>query len=420
MSIREITLEEVLENRERRVNRQRERLKEYGMPILSCTMNIPGEIKKTPLIDFVFLQMLKEAERLFSGKIKSREEYLYPTGPEAIWAMSLSAAAVKEKAMMLEESLPVGRLMDFDVIGSDGMKRSRLEQRACIICGGPVAICSRSRAHGLDELKSKTWAILTSFAWERLADLAVNALLREAKLTPKPGLVDELNSGAHKDMDLDMLCNSAITLKDYFKFCASHGFNEDVDIDQLITAGVAAEELMLKATRGVNTHRGAIYAMGIYLCALGKTFFSGGDVFEIASEFAHMQNDLSLQDTRSHGAIVLKKYSIGGARHEAMQGFPTARIGAEALRDSGDDAHIAFLTILTQIQDTNLLYRGGEAALEYVKTTAAEILQVPLTKRRDALRAMDRECIERNISPGGAADMLALAFLIRETAKDYY
>ena len=69
MGIQEITLEEVLENRERRVRRQTDRLEEYQAPVLSITMNIPGEVKKTPFIDLVFLQMLKDAETLLSGKI---------------------------------------------------------------------------------------------------------------------------------------------------------------------------------------------------------------------------------------------------------------------------------------------------------------------------------------------------------------
>lgn len=420
MSIQEITLEEVLENRERRVCRQTDRLKEYQAPVLSITMNIPGEVKKTPLIDFVFLQMLKDAETVFSGKILSREEYLFPTGPEALWVIALPAAMIKEKAMALEEFTPAGRLMDLDVIGQDGIKRSRQEVRSCIICGGPVAVCARSRAHGLDAVKEKTWELLTEFAFDRLAELAVCALVNEARLTPKPGLVDEANTGAHRDMDLDMLCASAESLRSYFKTCVALGFGESVDMEALVKAGLDAEKAMLRVTRGVNTHRGAIYALGIYLCALGRVFYAGGDVFEAAADLAEQQAAVSSRDEKSHGHIAMQKYSAGGAREEALQGFPTARTGADSLRDSGDDAHQAMLVILSDIRDTNLLYRGGEDALEYVQTTAQELLELPQAKRGDALRAMDRECIARDISPGGAADMLALAFLIRDTAKGYY
>lgn len=419
MKIREVTLEEVLENRERRAQRQLDRIREYQMPVLSCTMNIPGEIKKTPLIDFVFLQTLKETEEVFRGKILSREEYLFPTGPEALWVITLPAAMIKEKAIVLEDKKLIGRLLDMDVIGSDGIKRSRHQPRTCLICGGPVSVCARSRAHGLDMLKEAVWNIMTEFAWPRLADLAVEALVREVELTPKPGLVDQDNSGAHDDMDLGLLLKSAESLRSYFHFCAQLGYDGPVDIDVLVQAGLEAERSMYRVTHGINTHRGAIYAFGLYLCALGTVFRDGGDVFEEAAKLAHAQDEASARDRESHGVTVTDQYQAGGAREEAMQGFPVARIGALALREEEDDAHFALLRIIQQIRDTNVLYRGGEEAEWFMKSAAEEILALPKIKRQSALYELDEECIRKNISPGGAADLLALAFLIRETLPNH-
>lgn len=418
MIIHKITLEEVLSNREKRVYAQRELIKKYQKPILSCTMNIPGEVKQTPLIDFVFRQKMRDVCDAFSGEIIFEKWQSANTGPEALFVMDSSVTDIKERAVSIESRSPIGRLLDLDVIDTDGVKRSRMEPRTCLVCNGPVTVCSRSRAHGLTAVKCAAWAILTDYAGGQLAELAVDALKREAVLTPKPGLVDGNNSGAHRDMDLGLLLRSADSLKPYFRFCADFGFQQAPDINGLVNAGLEAEKTMLSHTGGVNTHKGAIYAMGLFLCAVATNFLKGGDPFEISARLSVRQSAASARDSGSHGGIVQKKFQAGGAREEAMNGFPTARKGAVALMESQGDELYALLKILEDICDTNLLYRGGANALVYVHTQVREILAMDPVERKDALLKMDQECIRLNISPGGAADMLALAFLISCSVPD--
>ncbi len=420
MILREVTLEEVLNNREKRVLRQTELIRLYERPVLSCTLNIPGAMKQTPLIDFVFRQTMDDVRDAFKEAILVEERQCERTGPEAFFVMDASAQDIKEIAVALENRDPIGRLLDLDVIDKDGRKRSRPESRPCLICGGPVTVCSRSRAHGLAAVERAAWGRMTGYALERLADLAVDALTREAVLTPKPGLVDENNSGAHRDMDLGLLLASAAALRPYFRFCADFGFHGGREIAKLVRAGLEAEKTMLSHTGGVNTHKGALYAMGLFLSATAIYFIQGGDPFEISSRLAGAQSMVSQRDPGSHGGIVRKKYQAGGAREEAINGFPTARKGAEALIHSRGDGLYALLKILEEIRDTNLLYRGGARALDWVHGQARQILSLDPATRKDALLRMDQECIRLNISPGGAADMLALAFLIKETAPDLF
>lgn len=412
MPFREVALDEVLENREKRVMLQESLLSQYRVPVLSCTMNIPGEVKQTPLVDFIFRQYMDLVRKTWSGKILQEVQMDAVTGPEAFFAVDSDADGIKDSAVAIESLVPAGRLLDLDVIGTDGKKLSRPEPRTCLVCGGPVNLCSRSRAHGLDAVKGAAWAIMTSYAVERLSDLAVGALVREARLTPKPGLVDENNNGSHQDMDLAMLLDSAAALRPYFRFCAEFGLGMARDINELICAGLEAENTMLRVTGGVNTHKGAIYALGLFLASLGAFLMNGEDPFAVSARLAAAQAVSAPEVRGSHGALVAAKYQAGGAREEAMEGFPTARKGAGALKESGGDGLYAFLKILEDIRDTNLLYRGGPDGLAYVQASASAVLGMDPDKRKDALLAMDQECIRLNISPGGAADMLALVFLI--------
>lgn len=418
MIIQEATLDEVLSNREKRAHTQTELIQQYHRPILSCTMNIPGEVKQTPLIDFVFRQTMRNVKAVFEGEIVAEKRQYENTGPEAFFVLSATAESVKERAMTIESHERIGRLLDLDVIDTDGTKRSRKEPRSCLVCGGPVTICSRSRAHGLAAVKEAAWDILTDYARGQLAELAVDALKREAALTPKPGLVDGNNSGAHQDMDLDTLLRSADSLRPYFQFCADFGLRRAQDIKELVCAGLEAEKVMLRHTGGINTHKGAIYAIGLFLCGAGTYYMQGGDPFERSAVVAALQSEVSSADSGSHGRIVQAKYLAGGAREEAMNGFPTARKAAVALTESQGDELYALLKILKDIRDTNLLYRGGMDALNYVQAQAKRILAMRPWERKDALLKMDQECIRLNISPGGAADMLALALFIERTVPE--
>jgi triphosphoribosyl-dephospho-CoA synthetase len=145
----------------------------------------------------------------------------------------------------------------------------------------------------------------------------------------------------------------------------------------------------------------------------------GEDPFVLSARFAAEQAVWAPQSRDSHGGIVAARYQAGGAREEAMEGFPTARKGAQSLKESGGDGLYALLRILEDIRDTNLLYRGGPEGMAYVHASASAILEMDQDKRKDALLEMDRECIRLNISPGGAADMLALACLIESVVPQF-
>ena len=250
---------------------------------------------------------------------------------------------------------------------------------------------------------------------------AAESLRVEARLTPKPGLVDANNSGAHRDMDLDLLLLSADTLEPFFVELA--GTNGDVA--QIKAIGKRAEVAMKEATNGVNTHQGAIYSIGLLCAAIGTGVVGVASVCEKVSELAIqiavLDSDKpipSLLSTRE----VAAELGLGGARAEAASGFSTVRrLGLPVLARqlsagwSADDALLsALLYLMTSNDDTNVVQRGGAAELNKVQIWANNLLYVELTpaELRTALIEADEDFIRRNISPGGSADLLAVTWFL--------
>ncbi len=282
----EITLQEVLCARDLRAASQRRLLAAYGLPLLGFTMNIAGPVKRSRLGDFAFREGLEALRRQLGGRVLHQEVTDRRTGLEALLVCSLPAEELKALAMDLESGSPAGRLCDMDVIAPDGGKLSRPAPRTCLVCGGPAAPCARSRAHGLPAVQEAAQALLEDFAAQRLAELAVQALLEEVDQTPKPGLVDRNNRGAHQDMDRDLFHRSARSLLPYFRRAVTLGLERADCMGSLQKAGLAAERVMLAETGGVNTHRGAVYAFGLILAAMGSRLARGGDVFAGAAALA--------------------------------------------------------------------------------------------------------------------------------------
>lgn len=408
--MQEVTLQAILDARDARAAAQQRLLASHHSPLLSLTMNIAGPVKRSPLSDFAFFEAARAVERALPGRLLARELTDAPTGLEALWACDAPAEELKALAVALESRPPAGRLCDLDVIGTDGRKLSRETPRTCLVCGGPVGPCARSRAHGLPAVQAAARELLEAFAVQRLAALAVEALIREVELTPKPGLVDRRNNGAHRDMDLPLFRRSAAALEPYFRQAAALGLARPDCMGPLQAAGLEAEQAMLAAAGGVNTHKGAVYAFGLILAGLGSLLARGGDLFGTAAALAGAGRPPSGE---THGGQAALRYGAAGARGEALSGFPHARRAWAGLREGGPFR--ALLTLLAEVEDTNLLHRGGEAGLRFVQGAARDILAGPPEQYLPRLERLDDACIARNLSPGGSADLLALALLLQRT-----
>ena len=393
--------------RDRRASRQAALLSRYGRPVISFTMNIAGPVKDSPLIRYAFRSGLRQLEALPCAQL-CREVIFEPTGPEALLVYETQdARLLKAFCIRLESEGEAGRLFDLDVLDANGEKLSRETGRTCLVCGGPVSVCSRSRAHGLEAITARTRTILEAFAAETLGEMAENALLAEVHFTPKPGLVDEANNGAHRDMDVPLFERSAHALRPCFEEFVRLGL-QGASPAALQQAGVRAEQAMFAATGGVNTHKGAIYSGALLLHAAGR-LLSGeeeGDLCELAAQTAAAIP----APTGTHGAAV--RACCGGIRTEAVSGYPTAQAVLRQLRQSGPLD--ALLLSMSRLDDSTLWHRGGAEGAQLVRSRAADILAAPASEREARTRRLDAELIERNLSPGGSADLLAMAFFLEK------
>ncbi|MEX1031058.1 MAG: triphosphoribosyl-dephospho-CoA synthase [Paenibacillaceae bacterium] len=262
---------------------------------------------------------------------------------------------------------------------------------------------------------------------ELLAELATTALINEAELTPKPGLVDLNNSGAHNDLNIAMMRISAYTLRDSFSAMATIAYQQrpsQILREQLAGIGREAERLMMSATGGVNTHRGAIWALGLLtagaaICPLNS---SSTQIAAIAGGIARY-SDRYAPTQDSNGTKVQRRFGVSGARGEAQNGFPhVIRVALPMLksarRNGVKELHArldTLLAIMSTLEDTCLLHRGGQVALELIQQTSRKILSVGGTSSStgwDLLHQLDAELIERHISPSGCADLLAATLFL--------
>ena len=262
----------------------------------------------------------------------------------------------------------------------------------------------------------------------RLARLARQALIAEAELSPKPGLVDRRGSGAHTDLSLDLLRRSAHAIEPYFHEMAavSLGAHPCQSIrERLAATGRRAERAMFEATGGSNAHKGAIWALGLLVSAQSmqeKGAATASATAAIAAEIAAF-DDRVLPRLLTHGDTVASRYGVAGARGEAISGFPhTMSVGLPMLRRrrrAGVAEEIArldaLLAIMSRLDDTCLLYRGGPEALAVAKEGALAVEVsggVGSASGRERLRSLDRRLLELNVSPGGSADVLAATLFL--------
>ena len=271
-----------------------------------------------------------------------------------------------------------------------------------------------------------TDTVSTDLTGEAIADLAVAALRAEADLTPKPGLVDLRGPGAHADMDRDLLIASAEALRPAFVGCASAA--ADLPLGQSLRArigriGRIGERDMLVATAGVNTHRGALWALGLLSAATGAGHRDHRTIAEYAGELARIPDPDATAAFRSHGALARVRHGSAGATGEAQSGFPHVRRGAlpalwAARAGGADEASArldALLALMAQLEDTCVLHRGGAAGLRALQLGARSVLDVGGCRTaagRSRLSDLDDLCATRRLSPGGSGDLLAAALFL--------
>jgi triphosphoribosyl-dephospho-CoA synthase len=260
----------------------------------------------------------------------------------------------------------------------------------------------------------------------RIAALVRQALIAEAELTPKPGLVDRRGAEAHTDLSLAVMRCSALAIEPYFcemALIAAATHPSQVLRERLAVIGRGAEHAMLQATGGANSHKGAIWILGLLSAAAMRADHPAATTIAgTAGKIASFEDRARLGRV-SHGDVVAAKYGVTGARGEAIRGFPhVVSVGLPVLhacRASGVSESVArldtLLGIMSRLEDTCLLYRGGEVALRAAQRGASLVVKAGgsgtgMGRRR--LQYLDRRLLDLNVSPGGSADLLAATLFL--------
>lgn len=443
-----VELSEMLAARERRQDIQQDLIAAYHCPVISFTLNIVGPVKVFPLALRTFYEGIRLIEtQCHAWKIpildvRTVESH---TGYEYFWAVDGDVRFVKETLCLLEDSVAFGRIFDIDVICPDGMKISRTDlgfsRRKCFICNEDAFICSRSRAHTVQELLEKECSIMSRYFEEqfakKLSSLSMQALLYEVSVTPKPGLVDRSNNGSHQDMDIFTFEASAVSLNHYFEKFALCGIENSREpfsriFARLRSLGIQAEDTMFKATDYVNTHKGLIFSMAIMNCSLGYLYANGIPYstetlkrlnMDLVSDVLEDFVNINVENARTHGERLYALYGMKGARGEALKGYGTVMdLAVPKLKEYiekgfsvNDAGAMTLLHIMAYSEDTNIVTRSSYETMKDTQAEIRRLLDDPDFEEKDyltALEKLDQSFIDKNISPGGSADLLALTYFI--------
>lgn len=298
----------------------------------------------------------------------------------------------------------------------DFVEIPRLEQN-----GNPISATSLRRALDKGNLKEAMEYIPKSTVPYLVADLAERALRMELDTTPKPGLVDRQDNGAHKDMDYALMSKSISALRPYLTRLALESA-KDIAPVKIKEIGIEAEKAMLKATGGVNTHKGALFCIGLSVAAASCLACSTGAVEAYSFKELVSRAASEIPSARgTHGAEAKRSFKAVGALENARAAYPELFTDwlpyYRSLEGDPFRCHKTLLHIMTTLDDTNILHRRGAEGLAHAEAEAARLLE---DFSESGLSSLNKDFIRENISPGGSADMLSLTIFIESIINNIH
>lgn len=298
----------------------------------------------------------------------------------------------------------------------DFVEIPRLEQK-----GKPLSATSLRRALDKGDLKAAMEYVPVTSVPYLIADLAEHALRLELDTTPKPGLVDRKDNGAHKDMDYALMSKSISALRPYLTRLAVESA-KDIDPAKIKEIGIEAEKAMLKATGGVNTHKGALFCIGLSVAAASCLACSTGAVDAYSFKELVSRAASEIPSARgTHGAEAKRSFKAVGALENARGAYPELFADwlpyYRSLEGDPFRCHKTLLHIMTTLDDTNILHRRGAEGLAHAEAEAARLLE---DFSESGLSSLNKDFIRENISPGGSADMLSLTIFIESIINNIY
>ncbi len=451
-------IDEFLNHREKRVLYQEQLLRNTsgGVTLATVRVNYPG-IKKSNYITDRIAKIVCEDIYLFHNKnIICKEIYKNKEGVIGHFIFNTDNIEVKKQLIYMEENHILGRCVDIDVYYLDdsdplmpslrGVSRSDigLEPRKCFLCEEEARICSRSQKHSIERIKEyfiSKYEEYTCYVDKRdrlsyeISQLALKSMITEVSTMPSYGLVSPVTKGSHKDMDYYTFLESSFAIAPFIKEMVEVGYSYETPkniFKAIRTIGIKCEETMFKVTKGINTHKGMIFLIGVVATALGKALYEKISFNKVQIILKDMcENilddfkDLHKKKDLTHGEALYLKYGFAGIRGEIKKGleniFQEIIPKHKSSNLKGNDLYSeTLLMLISKVEDSTIVHRQNIEKLREVQRRAYEILNLGGFNSEEGIKAahdFEKQCIDENVSPGGSADLLALVIFLTESER---
>ncbi len=444
-------IDKILNGREER-DSIKNKLSATGCNLISLSLNIPGIPKSNQNLS-AFFHLVKEqlknwllANRIFIDQSKeivlnnaAGDYYIVP-----LQLNDYDAKWLKQITEEFEITHSLGRFIDVDILNNNGKDVGSGKSKKCFFCKKfPAIECRREQRHTIEELqqyqKKKIKAYLKKIRLNeisrKISSIAIRSILYEISLTPKPGLVDMNGNGIHKDMNYKTFIDSTSIISTYFKKLIKEGFNcktknLEKALPKIRQIGLQMENGMFGLTDGVNTQKGLIFLMGLSLFTSGYIFrkndsFQSKTFRDTIQKICRnmIQTELTGHsgEQKSHGEKCFDQFRVAGIRFEAENGFPTVFNHALPVLEKENSINnramtLNLLSIMSQLDDTNILYRSNNEILQTFKSKCKMVFE---NYSFDKYKEIMDFCAKEKISPGGAADLLSISVFIYLLLKNF-
>lgn len=388
--------------------------------------NVVGSNKNPIYMRFICRYFREIVINTFKDKLIDMGHTPSLDGDYCFFVMDAKGLLVKERMVEIEESTPLGRLIDIDVYNEKNFSRNDLEieMRKCLICDGYAHFCSRDKTHSEEEIKEKMLEIIQDFLAEQLTTIAVRAIFNELELYPKYGLVSNIDSGCHTDMNYETFVKSALTIKKYITRYIYEGFNETIDYKKLIKIGLKAEKRMFEATNNVNTHKGLVFLLGLFMPAVSNAIIYDLDIEDLQKTITEISKNIignyyeniKEKSNPSNSDLIFMKYGIKGVREEALSGLSIIYEIPEFKNHSDDNKyHEYLLHLMAKLDDTTIIHKNDYQVLKEVQEDMKQVINSGgYINNKQKISHISKQYKLRNISPGGSADMLVIKIIYEE------
>jgi holo-ACP synthase CitX len=400
------------------------KLLETEQLVISIQANVPGfdkNISEAHLLVRLFVHVIQD-------QLKGTQSFFFSSeaGPYAFLTLkSENPMEIKRMLMLIEDTHPLGRLIDLDVhiqTQSTSISRNQLglEPRPCMICGGHTHVCRRTEKHSLETLITFIKHTVFHHIDSMIAGLIEDSITAELDIEHKFGLVTKTSQGSHPDMDYQLMIKARDALLPYFMEIFHQGYHADETKNLLNSSrsiGIKAEQAMLDATGGINCYKGLIFVLGLTCLSVGYVM-SHQEPFEAIFRHIKIMSESLLDEFTdakdSIGKQMYKTYGTLGVRGEAHLGFPSVKFGLSLLLNQTlSDGWIRHVLkeIALKTDDTVLIHRAG--SLEQVRFFKDMLRHADVTQDKVAQK-ITQYAISKRLSLGGSADLLVATLFLHQ------